>query len=129
MVFLFWAIAAGLGAGAGSFSIAIGGTIFISILFLFLNKLKFLFPTNDNYILIINYKDDKKTKSLTDLFDKYFKKISVKSSNIDKNGSIEVIYNVAFAKNVSPERFVESVKESGVIVDASLLAPNTNLYV
>jgi uncharacterized membrane protein YhiD involved in acid resistance len=129
MVFIFWAIAAGLGVGAEAYIIAICGTIFIGLLFVGFDRFKFLFPTNSYYILILTVQGNKDEAVLQELFNKYLKKTEVKSSNFNQGGDLEIVYNISFFKDKKTDKFIKSLQELSFVAGASLLAPDTNLYV
>lgn len=54
IVFMFWAISAGIASGAGIFTIAVGGSLFIGIVMIIMARQKFEVTT---YLLIVKYDD------------------------------------------------------------------------
>jgi len=57
IVFMFWAIAAGIASGAGIYPIAIGGSLFIGIVLIIMSRKKFQITT---YLLIVKYDESAK---------------------------------------------------------------------
>jgi len=61
IVFMFWAIAAGIASGAGIYTIAVGGSLFIGIVLIVMSNKKFQHST---YLLIIKYEYSVKSSVL-----------------------------------------------------------------
>lgn len=83
IVFMFWAIAAGIASGAGIYPIALGGSLFIGIVLIIMSKKKFEIST---YLLIINY-DEYAKKDILSILNKL--KYILKSKTV-ANGKIEL---------------------------------------
>lgn len=112
IVYMFWAISAGIATGAKVYSVAIIGSLFIGLVLFLLTKQK---PTKYTYLLIIRYEEDaylavKKELSKT----KHFVK-----SKIVKHGVTELtvelklkIDNTAFVNEIS---VLEGVKDVSLV--------------
>ncbi|MCT4618293.1 MAG: DUF4956 domain-containing protein [Marinisporobacter sp.] len=61
IIFMFWAIAAGIASGAGIYTISVGGSLFIGIVLLIMSSKKFQHRT---YLLIIKYEGNAKENIL-----------------------------------------------------------------
>ncbi|MCG8542161.1 MAG: DUF4956 domain-containing protein [Clostridia bacterium] len=61
IVFMFWAISAGIASGAGIYSIALGGSLFIGMVLMIMSRRKFQVTT---YLLIIKYEENAKAAIL-----------------------------------------------------------------
>ncbi len=61
IVFMFWAISAGIASGAGIYSIALGGSLFIGVVLMIMSRRKFQVTT---YLLIIKYEENAKAAIL-----------------------------------------------------------------
>ncbi len=62
VVFMFWAIAAGLAAGAGMYPLAVGGSFYIGIIMLLMARKKFSITT---YLLIVKFDESARQDVLT----------------------------------------------------------------
>ena len=83
IVFLFWAISAGIVLGAGLIPLAIFGSLFIGvILIIFVNK-----KSGDSpYILVVNCADGKAEQKVLDTVKTSVKKQVIKSKAVSQNG-------------------------------------------
>lgn len=54
VVFMFWAISAGISSGAGIYSVAVGGSLFVGIVVIIMSRAKFNVPI---YLLIVKYEE------------------------------------------------------------------------
>ncbi len=109
IVFLFWAISAGIVLGAGLIPLAIFGSIFIGIvLLLFVNK-----QTKDNpYILIVNCDSDECEKSTMNKIDEKVSKKLIKSKTVTMEG-IELTVEIRL-KDMTTDFVNDIGKISGV---------------
>lgn len=83
IVFLFWAISAGIVLGAGLIPLAVFGSLFIGvILIIFVNK-----KSGDSpYILVVNCADDQAEQKVLDTVKTSVKKQVIKSKAVSQNG-------------------------------------------
>ena len=83
IVFLFWAISAGIVLGAGLIPLAVFGSLFIGvILIIFVNK-----KSGDSpYILVVNCADDQAEQTVLDTVKTSVKKQVIKSTAVSQNG-------------------------------------------
>ncbi len=83
IVFLFWAISAGIVIGAGLIPLSIIGSVFIGIILLiFVNKKS----TDTPYIVVLNLENDKAETDCMTLIKSKTKKSLVKAKTVTKNG-------------------------------------------
>jgi len=109
IVFLFWAISAGIVLGAGLLPLAIFGSIFIGlILVLFVNK-----QTKDNpYILIVNCDSDESENNTMKKIDERVSRKLIKSKTVTTEG-IELTVEIRL-KDMTTEFVNEIGKITGV---------------
>ncbi len=83
IVFLFWAISAGIVLGAGLIPLAVFGSLFIGIiLIIFVNK-----KSGDSpYILVVNCADDQAEQKVLETVKTSVKKQVIKSKAVSQNG-------------------------------------------
>jgi uncharacterized membrane protein YhiD involved in acid resistance len=115
IVFLFWAISAGIACGAGLFPIAILGSIFIAILLLLLTKFK---VKDKNYILVINY-NEKANDAVRLALSKL--KYTIKSKAV-RNGHVELTLSLRIKDDNTS--FVSRIASIEAVDDAVLLGYN-----
>ncbi|SDZ26361.1 protein of unknown function [Evansella caseinilytica] len=91
IVYLFWAIIAGLLCGIGFILLAAIGSILIGIvLIIFVNKMKIENP----YLLIIKYQDRSIENSLEHIVSKHVRKHTLKSKSVMPGNQFELTYEV-----------------------------------
>ena len=118
IVFLFWAIAAGIVIGAGMIPLAIIGSVVIGvILVIFAGKKIVCTP----YILIVNCKDEKAEESAVSVITKSVDKYVVKSKTVNDSG-IELTAEIR-VKNDSVG-FINSINGISGVSGATLVAYN-----
>ncbi|OYD06768.1 DUF4956 domain-containing protein [Paludifilum halophilum] len=111
LIFLFWALAAGIVTGAGFYSLAILGSILIGIvLFIFMKKSSFETP----YLLVVNFKGDETEKVIYEKLKNAVNRFDVKQKSVTAE-EIEVTFEVrlkgaepSFVNNVSAIKGVEN---------------------
>lgn len=112
IVYIFWAIVAGILCGAGFIPLVIIGSIFIGlVLLLFVNKIKVENP----YLLVVRFNDSSIEKSLEHIISSHARKHSLKSKTIMPEENYEVTYeirvkdhNTKFLNNISEIEGVQS---------------------
>jgi len=118
IVFLFWALAAGIVVGAGMIPLAVIGSVIIGIfLVLFANRKISKIP----YILIVDCDDDKAEESAFGIIEKEVDKYIIKSKTVTGAG-IEVTAEIR-VKNAATG-FVNRVNEISGVSSATLVAFN-----
>ncbi len=83
IVFLFWAISAGIVIGAGLIPLSIIGSVFIGIiLLLFVNKKS----SDTPYIVVLNLENDKAENDCMEILKSKTKKSLIKAKTVSRNG-------------------------------------------
>lgn len=90
IVFLFWAIAAGIVLAAGLIPLAIFGSLLIGLILLIFSQHK---SFEKPYILVVHCADSASEKASRELVEKQVKKLSLKSKSVTP-GCIELNYEV-----------------------------------
>lgn len=118
IVFLFWAISAGIVLGAGLIPLAIFGSLFIGvILIIFVNK-----KSGDSpYILVVNCADGKAEQKVLDTVKTSVKKQVIKSKAVSQNG-IELTIEVRLKS--SETDFVNILGAIGGVSNTVLVSYN-----
>lgn len=118
IVFLFWAIAAGIVIGAGMIPLAIAGSVIIGVvLMIFANRKHIETP----YIVVINAGNDEAEKAALDLVSRSVKRFVVKSKSVNASG-IEFTAEVRIS--VSSTDFVNSLIRLEGVTNAALVSYN-----
>lgn len=118
IVFLFWALAAGIVIGAGMIPLAVIGSVIIGvILILFVNKKFHSTP----YILIVNCSDETTEANALNIIEKSVDKYVVKSKTVNGSG-IELTAEIRVKDNATG--FVNRVNELSGVSGATLVAFN-----
>ncbi len=118
IVFLFWAIAAGIVIGAGMIPLAVIGSCIIGlILILFANRRLLSTP----YLMIVNCRDEKAEEAAMDLIAKSVEKYVVKSKTINCEG-IELTSEIK-VKDAATS-FVNRINEIDGISNVTLVTFN-----
>lgn len=118
IVFLFWAIAAGIVIGAGMIPLAIAGSVIIGVvLIIFANRKHIETP----YIVVINAENDKAEKAALDLVSHSVKRFVVKSKSVN-SGGIELTAEVKISG--SSTDFVNSLIQLDGVTNAALVSYN-----
>lgn len=118
IVFLFWAIAAGIVIGAGMIPLAIAGSVIIGVvLMIFANRKHVETP----YIVVINAGNDEAEKAALDLVSRSVKRFVVKSKSVNTSG-IELTAEVRITG--SSTDFVNSLIQLEGVTNAALVSYN-----
>ena len=118
IVFLFWALAAGIVIGAGMIPLAVIGSLIIGvILYVFANK-KF---HDTPYILIVNCADEKAEENAMNIIQKSVEKYIVKSKTVSAAG-VELTAEIRVKD--SETAFVNRVNEVNGVSGATLVMFN-----
>lgn len=118
IVFLFWAIAAGIVIGAGMIPLAIAGSVIIGVvLMIFANRKHIETP----YIVVINAGNAEAEKAALNLVSRSVKRFVVKSKSVNASG-IEFTAEVRIS--VSSTDFVNSLIRLEGVTNAALVSYN-----
>lgn len=112
IVYIFWAIVAGILCGAGFMLLAIMGSIAIGlVLLIFINRITIENP----YLVVVRYNENAIEKSLDHVISENAKKHSLKSKSVMPGNNYEITYEVrikdndmSFINNISDIEGVES---------------------
>lgn len=83
IVYLFWALAAGIVVGAGMIPLAVIGSVIIGLILLILANRK---SRQDPYIIVLSCRDEEAEKKALSLLDKGVDKYAVKSKTVGRDG-------------------------------------------
>ncbi len=118
IVFLFWALAAGIVIGAGMIPLAVIGSAIIGvILVLFANRK----IHNTPYILIVDCDDEKAEENALNLIEKSVEKYLVKSKTVNASG---VEFTAEIRVKDAAMSFVNRVNEISGVTGATLVTFN-----
>lgn len=112
IVFMFWAISAGIAVGANIYPLAIGGSLIIGLVLFWLSKRKI---REEAYLLVIRHTDESVSALRTELKKLHGK---LKSKNIRKNYS-EVTYEIKLIDDNTA--FLQVIIDIPGVSDASLV--------
>ena len=118
LVFLFWAIAAGIIIGAGMIPLAVIGSVVIGIILLVFANRK---AGNTPYILVLRCRDEQVEAAAMDTMFKLVEGSSVKSKTVDENG-IELTLELRLKD--SGTSFVNRLKDLEGVESAVLVTYN-----
>ena len=118
IVFLFWAIAAGIVVGAGMIPLAVIGSVIIGIIMIIFVNVK---TVKTPYILVMNCADEAAEEGALKLIGESVEKYVIKSKTINVNG-IEMTVQVRVKDNAT--QFVHRVNEIDGVSNVTLVAYN-----
>ena len=119
LVFLFWAIGAGIVIGARFHSLAIIGSILIgAIMFATSRKLTFDTP----YLIIVNCEDKSSEDACIAIIKRFYNKCRLKSKIVSSGKGTEFIYEIR-GKNDNTE-FIDEISKVAGVTNASLVSYN-----
>ena len=118
IVYLFWAVAAGIVIGAGMLPLAVIGSAIIGvILILFANK-----KVHDNpYLLILNCQDENAENAALSLMKEAVKKYAVKSKTVNAQ---DIEFTAEIRMKVGETAFVNRLNEIQGVENATLVSYN-----
>lgn len=118
IVYLFWAVAAGIVIGAGMLPLAVIGSAIIGvILILFANK-----KIHDNpYLLILNCQDENAENTALSVMKEAVKKYAVKSKTVNVQG---IEFTAEFRMKDGETAFVNRLNEIAGVENATLVSYN-----
>ncbi|OPZ84496.1 MAG: putative Mg(2+) transport ATPase [Firmicutes bacterium ADurb.Bin419] len=110
IAYLFWSIATGIVLGAGLIALAVFGALFIGIiLVLFVNKSN----TDNPYVLVINYEDEKTEENIMQIVQRSVKKYVIKSKTVTGGRGTEITLEIRL-KSMETAFVNEISKQAGV---------------
>ena len=118
IVFLFWALGAGIIIGAGMIPLAVIGSAIIGVIFILFAGRKL---QDTPYILIVNCKDEKAEKSALEIVNGSVRKNIIKSKTVNGNG-IEMTFEIRVKDAVTD--FVNKVNEVEGVSGVTLVTFN-----
>ena len=122
IVFIFFALAAGMAAGVGLHMIAIAGTIFIGIVILLLSKSNYASPYKREYLLQFQFSsDDDEASPYVPVLKKYCKKyklINIKS--LGENELLELSYYVILKSKERGKEFISQLEHIERVTNINL---------
>lgn len=116
IVYLFWAVAAGIVIGAGMLPLAVIGSAIIGVI-LFANK-----KVHDNpYLLILNCQDENAENAAVSLMKEAVKKYAVKSKTVNAQG---IEFTAEIRMKDGETAFVNRLNEIAGVENATLVSYN-----
>lgn len=128
MAYLFWIIAVGLASGAQNFPVAVATTLFIGGIVFVMNRWGGFFHVNTDYILVVQVKSKHDGTSIPAIFADHHLAWKLKSSFVNKEGS-ELTYSIFSKRKEDADEILREVNSLSSVHGASLLSPDTNLYI
>ncbi|UWG97652.1 DUF4956 domain-containing protein [Dehalobacter sp. DCM] len=124
IVFIFWAIAAGIVSGAGQYFLAVIGSIIIGVMLIsFTRKASGEIP----YMIVVNCSDSQAEMVLTKSLSGYVKRMKVKSKAVRGGQGIELTFEIRLHKDNTD--FVNDLAEIDGVNDVVLVSYNGELAV
>ncbi|QDP41908.1 DUF4956 domain-containing protein [Radiobacillus deserti] len=121
LVYLFWAIIAGILCGAGFIPLVLIGSVAIGIvLLLFINKIR----VEDPYLLVIKYSDSSIEHSLEHFIAGHAKKHTVKSKSVVAGDDYEATYEIRVKDNNLS--FIHEISDMEGVKSAIMLSYDGN---
>jgi uncharacterized membrane protein YhiD involved in acid resistance len=113
IIFMFWAIAAGIATGGGIYSVAVLGSLIIGVMMVVMSMVK---TRQSKYILVVHYRDEAKDK-----LDSAIRRLKgkIKSKTISK-GVSEI--NVEIGLKDDNTEFLGRISDIQGVLDASLVS-------
>ena len=118
IVFLFWALAAGIVVGAGMIPLAVIGSVIIGVILLLFANRKI---RNNPYILVLTCRDEKTEEAVLDILDKGVEHYIVKSKTINSSG-IEL--TAELRTKDATTTFVNRIHDVSGVENATLVSYN-----
>ncbi|MCZ6804366.1 MAG: DUF4956 domain-containing protein, partial [Proteobacteria bacterium] len=122
LVFLFWAISAGIANGVAYYNISIIGSIMIAIFMLILTRSGKGIP--DTFLLVIQLSDPSKEESILNEIKQQTEKLSIKSKTVSETGT-EITLEAKTKEGQSS--FMNKLQADGSVVRATLVAYDQDL--
>ncbi len=123
LVFLFWAISAGIANGVGYYNISIVGSIMIAIFMLILTRSGK--GISDTFLLVIQLSDPSKEESILNELKQQTEKLSIKSITVSEAGT-EITLEAKTKEDQTS--FMNKLQADESVTRATLVAYDQNLY-
>lgn len=121
IVYLFWAIVAGILCGAGFIPLVIMGSVLIGlVLILFGNRIKVENP----FLLVVRYDEASIEKSMEHIISGHVKKHAIKSKSVMPGNDFEVTYEIRVKEN--DMRFINNISGIEGVKSAIMLSYDGN---
>lgn len=130
MVFLFWAIAAGLGCGIYSWTLVVIFTLLVFVTVIILYLTKYGRSRNQDYVLVLSGDSSYPDNDVENIIKQHTFDVRVRSRESD-NETWEIIFEVRFTDKVGEEskQLVGELQALSGVSKVSLLAPQLALPV
>lgn len=121
IVYIFWAIVAGILCGAGFIPLAIIGSILIGlVLIIFINRI----TVENPYLLVVRYNETSIENSLEHVISGYAKKHSLKSKSVMPGNDFEVTCEIRVKEN--DMSFINNISSMECVKSAIMLSYDGN---
>jgi uncharacterized membrane protein YhiD involved in acid resistance len=121
IVYIFWAIVAGILSGAGFIALAVIGSLLIGlVLVIFVNKIKIENP----YLLVIRYNENSIEDHVEHVISGHAKKHSLKSKSVMPGNDYEVTYEIRVKEN--DMSFINKISDIEGVKSAIMLSYDGN---
>lgn len=118
LVYLFWAISAGIVCGTGLFELALIVSVFVTIAVV---ALEYMPAVKEPKLLVINAKDPEEETVILDVVSKYVKKYKIKSRNLTSD-NIDLLLVVSISEKDA--ELVKEIKKINGVNSVSLMSHN-----
>ena len=118
LIFLFWAISAGIANGVGYYNISIVGSIMIAIFLLVLTRTGS--GIADTFLLVIQLTEDADEKAIVDQIQKHAERTSIKSKSISDYGT-EITMELRVSDSTDTD-FINKLQNEGNVTRATIVA-------
>ena len=118
LVYLFWAISAGIVCGTGLFELALIVSVFVTIVVV---ALEYMPAVKEPKLLVINAKDPEEETVILDVVSKYVKKYKIKSRNLTSD-NIDLLLVVSISEKDA--ELVKEIKKINGVNSVSLMSHN-----
>lgn len=112
--FMFWAITAGIMSGAGLYAIALVGSLVLGLLFYLAYSINV--KAKGQYLLVINYKENKEKDVNLKLEE--IKEKKLKNKTINSNNEVEVTYEVVLENT----DYINEIKKTNGVSSVNLIS-------
>lgn len=123
LIFLFWAISAGIANGVGYFNISIVGSIMIALFMLILTRQGKAYC--DTFLLVIQLQKSADEKAILELISKNTERMSIKSKSVSDHGT-EITMELRVLDS-SDTDFINSLQSNENVSRATMVAYDQDL--
>ncbi len=128
MIFLFWAIAAGLGSGTDNLMLAVIATVFMAIITATLYLVEYGNPTYSDYLMVLSGHNPYYPSEAKEIILRHTIGSRIRSHEV-REDLWEIVYELRFNQRQAAEtnRLVEDIRSMQGVEKVSLLAPQMAL--